>query len=84
MKYPVGILEDIPIKVRNFIFTSRLCNSRNGRGYMDSYHSWETILGHCRVPHRCEDHVEFNLLKIATFPFVSDECNKIDVVDGLT
>jgi len=29
------------------------------------------------------DHVEFNLLKSAKLPSISDECNKIDVVDGL-
>jgi len=29
------------------------------------------------------DHVEFNLLKAAKFPSFSNECNKIDVVDGL-
>ena len=30
-----------------------------------------------------DDHVEFNLLKAAKFPFISDECNKIDLADGL-
>jgi len=29
------------------------------------------------------DHVEFNWLKATKFPSISDECNKIDVVDGL-
>ena len=29
------------------------------------------------------DHVKFNLLKSAKFPSISDECDKIDVVDGL-
>jgi len=28
-------------------------------------------------------HVEFNLLKTAKFPSISDECNKVDVVDCL-
>jgi len=28
-------------------------------------------------------HVEFNLLKVTKFPSISDECNKIDVVDSL-
>ena len=28
-------------------------------------------------------HVAFNLVKAAKFPSISDECNKIDVVDGL-
>jgi len=28
-------------------------------------------------------HVEFNLLKAAKFPSIFDECNKIDLVDGL-
>ena len=30
-----------------------------------------------------DDHVKFNLLKAVKFPSISDECNKIDVVDGL-
>ena len=29
------------------------------------------------------DHVELNLLKAAKFPSISDECNMIEVVDGL-
>jgi len=28
-------------------------------------------------------HMEFNLLKAAKFPSISDECNKIDVFDSL-
>ena len=27
--------------------------------------------------------MEFNLLKVAKSPSISDECNKVDVVDGL-
>ena len=27
--------------------------------------------------------MEFNFLKAAKFPSISDECNKVDVVDGL-
>ena len=30
-----------------------------------------------------DDHVQFNLLKAAKFPSISNECNKIDVVDRL-
>jgi len=30
-----------------------------------------------------DEHVEFNLFKASKFPFISDECNMIDVVDGL-
>ena len=29
------------------------------------------------------DHMEFNLLKVAKFSSISAECNKIDMVDGL-
>ena len=30
-----------------------------------------------------DEHVEFNLFKASKFPSISDECNMIDVVDGL-
>ena len=30
-----------------------------------------------------DDHVEFNLLKAVKYPSIFDECNKIDVVNGL-
>ena len=30
-----------------------------------------------------DEHVEFNLFKASKFPSISDDCNMIDVVDGL-
>jgi len=93
VKYPVGILEDVPIKVGNlyvsvdFVILELEENTRTpiilGRPFL-------AIAG-CRIDVKNgtlsfdvgDDHVEFNLLKAAKFSSISDECNKIDVVDGL-
>ena len=80
-------------KSSGFMCTSRLRDPRNGGGYTNPHHSWETILSHrrCCIDMKNgtlsfdvgDDHGEFNLLKVGEFPSISDECNKIDVLDGL-
>jgi len=87
-KLPCGYFGGCPNKSRRFICTSRLCDSENGRGYTDPNHYREQW---CRIDVKYvtlifnmgDIHVKFNLLKAAKFPSISDECNKIDVVDSL-
>jgi len=93
VKYPMGLLDDVSIKVgdlyvlidfmilemeedtlnpiilrRLFLATAGCCiDVKNGKLSF----------------HMGDDHVDFNLFKAAKFPFNSDECNKIDVVNGL-
>jgi len=92
MKYPVSILEDVPIKVGDlyvpvdFVILKMEENTRTpiilGRLFL-------TTAG-CRIDIKngklsfdvANDHVEFNMFKASKFPSISDECHMIDVIDG--
>jgi len=93
VKYPVGILENVLIKVGDlYILVDFLILEMEGD-------TWTPIIlgrpflatARCRIDVKngtlCfyvgNDHVEFNLLKAGKFPSISDECNKVDVVDSL-
>jgi len=92
-KIPCEYFGGCPNKSREFIRTSRLCDSENRRGYTDPIHFGKAILGHhgCRIDVKSgiltfdvgDVHVEFNLPRAAKFPCIFDECNKIDVVNSL-
>jgi len=93
VKYPAGVLEDVPIKVGNlyvpvdFIILEMKEDTHTpiilGRPF-------SPIAGCCIDVKNGklsfdvgDDHMEFNLFKDVEFPSISIECNKIDVVDGL-
>jgi len=93
MKYSVGILEDVLIKVGDLYVWIDF-----GILEMEEDARTPVILGRpflaiarCRIDMKNgtlsfdvgDNHVEFNLLKAAKFPSISDQCNKIDVVNGL-
>jgi len=92
-KISCGCFGGCPNKSRVYIRTSRLCDSGNGRGYSNPNHSGGSFLATagCRIDVKdCtltfdvgDVHVDFNLLKVAKCPSISDECHKIDVVDSL-
>jgi len=89
----VGISEDVPIKVGDLYIPLDFVILE-----MEEV-TWTPIIlrrpflatGRCRINVKngtltCDVgdvHVEFNLLKAAKFPFIFDECNKIDLIDGL-
>ena len=93
VKYPVGVLEDVPIKVGDlyvpvdFVILEMEEDMRTpiilGRPFLAT--------AGCRIDVKNgklsfdvgDEHVEFNLFKASKFPSISDECNMIDVVDGL-
>jgi len=93
IKYHVGVLEDVPIKVgdlyvpADFVILEIEEDMRTpiilGRPFL-------TTAG-CRIDVKngklsfdvWDEHVEFNLFKASKFSSISDECNMIDVVDGL-
>ena len=93
VKYPIGILDDVPIKVGDlyvpvdFVILEMEEDTQIPIILMRPFLA---TVG-CRIDVKNgtlsfdvgNDHVEFNLLKAAQFLSISDECNKIDVVDGL-
>jgi len=92
VKYPVGVLEDVPIKVGNLYVPVDFVILE-----MEEDMHTPIILGRpflatagCRIDVKNEkisfdvgdEHVEFNLFKTSKFPSISNECNMIDVVDS--
>ena len=93
VKYPVGVLEDVPIKVGDlyvpvdFVILEMEEDMRTpiilGRPFLAT--------ARCRIDVKNgklsfavgDEHVEFNLFKASKFPSIFDECNMIDLVDGL-
>jgi len=93
MKYPMGILEDVLIKVGNlyvpvdFIILGIEEDTRTPiilrRPFLATT-GWHIDVKNCTLTFDVGDvHMEFNLLKAAKFPSISGECNKIYLVDGL-
>jgi len=93
MKYLIGVLEDVPIKVGglyvpvNFVILQMEENMRApiiiGRSFLATTGCHINVRNGTLSFDVGDDHVEFNLLKAAKFPSISNEYNKIDVVDGL-
>jgi len=93
VKYPVGILEDGPIKVGDlyvpvdFVILEIKKDTPTpiilGRPFLATAGCRINVKNSTLTFDVGDFHVEFNLLKAAKFPCVSDECNKIDVVNGL-
>jgi len=93
VKYPVGILEDVPIKVWdlyvqvNFVI---LEIEEDTRTPIILERSFLATTG-CRIDVKNgtltfevgDVHLEFNFLRAVKFPSISDECNKINVVESL-
>ena len=93
MKYPVGILEDVLIKVGDlyvpvdFVILEMEEDTRTpiilGRPLLATAECRVNVKNGILSFDVGNDHVEFNLLKPAMFPSIFDEFNKIDVVDSL-
>jgi len=93
VKYPVGISEDVPIKVGDLYVSVDFVTLE-----MEEDTRTPIILGRpflattgCRIDVKNgtltfdvgDVHMEFNLLRAAKFPSISNECNKINMVDSL-
>ena len=93
MKCPMGVLGDVPIKIRDLYVPVDIVILEMEEDTLTPIILGRPFLGTagCRIDVKNgklsfdvgDDHVEFNLFKAAKFPSISDECNKIDVVDGL-
>jgi len=93
VKYPVGVLEDFSIKVRDLYvlidFAILEMEEDMCAPIILESPFWATA--GCLIDVKNDklsfdvgdDHVEFNLFKASKFPSISDECHTIDVVDGL-
>jgi len=93
VKHPVGVLEGFLIKVGDLYVSVDfviLEMEEDMRTPIILHRPFLAIAG-CRIDVKNEklsfdvgdEHVEFNLFKASKFPSISDECNTIDVVDGL-
>jgi len=93
VKYPMGVLEDVTIKVGdlyvsvNFVILEMEEDTSTliilGRPFLATVRFRIDVKNGTLSFDVGDDHVEFNLLKSAKFPSISNECNKIDVVDRL-
>jgi len=93
MRYPMGVLEDVPIKVGDlhvsvdFVILEMEEGTRTpiilGRPFLATAESRIDVRNGNLSFDVGDDHVEFNLLKAAKFPSISDEYNKVDIIDGL-
>jgi len=93
MKYPMGILEDVPIKVGHLYVPVDfviLEMEEDTRTLVILRRPFLATAG-CRIDVKNgklsfdvgDDHVKLNLFKASKFPSIFDECHMIDVVDGL-
>jgi len=93
VKYPLGVLEDVPIKLRDLYvpvdflileMKEDMCTPIIlGRPFLATTGCCIDVNNGTISFNVGDDHVEFNLLKAAKFPSISDECNRIVVVDEL-
>ena len=93
IKYHVGILEDVPIKVGDlyvpvyFVILEMEEDTRTpiilGRPFLATAGCRIDVKNGTLTFDVGDVHVEFNVLKATKFPSISNECNKIDVVDRL-
>jgi len=51
VQYPLGIVENVPVKIRELFFASRLCGARYASRIKSVTHSWETIFEHHQCTH---------------------------------
>ena len=92
MKYPVGILEDVPIKVgdlyvpADFVILEKeedMCTPIILRRPFLATTRCHIDIKNGRLSFDVgDDHVEFNLFKASKFPSISNECHMIDVVES--
>jgi len=93
VRYPMGILEDVLIKVGDlyapvdFVILEMKEDTRTpiilGRPFLATAGCRINVKNSTLTFDVGDVHVEFNFLRAAKFPSISDECNKIDVVDNL-
>ena len=93
VKYPVGILEDVLIKVEDlympvdFVILEMKEDTHTpiilGRPFLDTVGCYIDVKNGKLSFDVGDDHVEFNLFEDSKFPSISDECQMIDVVDSL-
>ena len=77
-----------------FVCIGKFCDSRDGGRYAHPCHSWRRFLAivegdtdknNDKLSFDVGDnHIEFDLFKAPAFPFISDNCHKVDVIDKLT
>ena len=94
MKYPVGVLEDVPIKVRDlyvlvdFVVLEMEEDMRTpiilGRPFVATTGCHIDVKNSKLSFDVGDNQMEFNLCKASKFHSISDGCNMIDVVDSLT
>jgi len=93
MKYPVGVLEDVLIKVGDlcvlvdFMILEMEEDTRTPiiprRPFLVTAGCYIDVQNGKLSFDVGDDHVKFNLFKASKFPSISDECHIVDVVDGL-
>ena len=93
VKHPVGILEDVLIKVGNlyvpvdFIILGIEEDTRTPiilrRPFLATAGCCVDVKNSTLTFDVGDVHMEFNLIKATKFPSISDKCDKIDVVDSL-
>jgi len=92
-KYPMGVLKDVLIKVGDlyvpidFVILEMEEDTRApiilGRPFLATVGSCINVKNGKLSFDVGDHHMEYNLFKAAKFSFISDECNKIDVAEGL-
>jgi len=93
VKYPVGIFENVPIKVGDLYVPVDFVILEMEEDTPTPIILWRPFLATtgCYIDLKNgklsfdigDDHVEFNLFKASKFAFISDEYHRIDAVDNL-